>query len=44
MNTPKRIKIKYKRGCEEATQFIEESKYNLVKNKLEKLGYKVSKL
>ena len=41
MKTPIYIKIEYKRGCEYATQIIEESKYNIIKNKLVKLGYKV---
>ena len=43
MKTPNYIKIEYKRGCEYATQIIEESKYNIIKNKLVKLGYKVKK-
>jgi len=43
MKTPIYIKIEYKRGCEYATQIIEESKYNIIKNKLVKLGYKVKK-
>ena len=43
MNKEKQITIKYSKGLENSTQVINEKDYNKAKNRLGKLGYKVSK-
>ena len=44
MKQEKQITIKYSKGLESSTQVINEKDYYKAKSRLEKLGYKVSKL